>query len=156
MSSADRPLHSKQKQVSSLQSSTQVNVSRTVQYHDDCSGHSIQNCRYPTTSVGGLANPDHSNEDRYFNHHHDHGGRSFKTFGVFDGHDGSNVSDLACQYMESLLTKWFTRDYEKYDHVLHVEKVLEELFFETENVFFKNIHNHINKKKKITEKLKVN
>ena len=112
-----------------------------------CSMFSIENSRY---TANGRANRDHSNEDRCFVGVDD---RSFKIFGVFDGHDGSNASDLACDYTQSRFKRRFQRDYEKSVHL--VEKILEDLFTNTEEVFFKNIQHFIKEKKRITRRLEV-
>ncbi len=110
------------------------------------SSYSIENARY---SMDGSQNPDHSNDDRCFVI--DNGG-SFKAFGIFDGHDGSNASVFASQYIEDFLRKTFPKQVEA---GRNVDDILQEMFVKTDSAFFHKMRNFLNEKKQISRELKV-
>ena len=113
-------------------------------FYSNCS---IENARY---SVNGPPCPDHPNDDRSFVIIN--GGNSFKAFGIFDGHDGSNASIFASDYMERLLQAELKI---KIETERNMEAVLQEMFAKTDGAFFYRIQKLLNEKKHISEILKV-
>lgn len=95
----------------------------------------LENARY---SLESGSKPDHQNEDRYFAMET----RTFKTFAVFDGHDGERAVGFASSYMRELFynTSW-ERAVANGGEI--VPKALEEFFKATDREFFKNIRNVI-------------
>ena len=111
------------------------------------SGCTTENSRYSLTAN---PKPDHPNDDRYFVCT-DSSSR-FDGFGIFDGHDGSNASDFACRYVESLLLR---ERFPAHCRKNGTEITLETIFCQTERNFFKSINQYIKERKKISQKLKV-
>ena len=109
--------------------------------------HSIENARY---SIGENPSPDHSNDDRYFVCSTNNS--NIMAFGVFDGHDGSNASDFASDYMKKF---FHTKFQQMIEGDQSIDSVLQHLFKKTEEAFFQSMSNSLSEKKNISQQLKV-